>query len=761
MSGAENDAANIRLATGPEPVGDDGFGLGVAAPAAPAAAVVPGGPAAGVGMDDIAPEDLPQLVRELDALLKESYETYKESLEDSIASDAPAAAAAGNAMQMEEQPQPRRTSKRLRDNYNALVGRESAKRLRQEAEAAAAQAAAAQAAAQAAAAVTATRNEVKTTVKAVFNRMDPETRDGDFLSACGVLLPALMGGLEPTVAVSETPLIKFTDVFQAGSEVAGLVQVCNLIYGKLLTGRIQRGYTGSEEDMRKFFDISKAPFECKNVLDPTPTLPVQTHCWLCGAPALLEMDCEHRLAVLLALCFIGIYDPILHGILHRMGRAKEYLDLLQFEYARAHAVCNRKKADIPVLYAKVESGNVVVSTNKPKIQAMLTAIAAGGNYDITKVASIDQVRTEMAKATQWDGNFRTPTLTIPKETRLGERGPVIEGALKELVDKLNANPMTAKELCIRISRGFLLRAIIIAPAPTKEEIYATLPPAYQQLLAARTPSGGRRRNRRGTVRRLRGGAVPTDALVGLYDIIEYIGRSIMLTYIGCWIDSSNTIPYTGDALDCIHATDVQLIAYIETFTEIINSTFSILQAQFFTSGAGISNPGELVARRLDGILDTMISFLSRLPDTPSLPSEPQSVAAAASPSGSVAASPSRAAPVPPAKPLSSNRLSFLQKFSTIPGEMGARVGRFITRFTKKNKNQKTPLRVDTSKVSSPTAVSTQERGVPPQSQGPSQESASPDSSAPPSPAKAPPSVARRLFGRMFRGGALGPKPDWL
>jgi hypothetical protein len=388
------------------------------------------------------------------------------------------------------------------------------------------------AAARAATAAAASSSSSQQTVKSAVERYGKDLRDDIYLTGCENILP-LLGDLQ-TTGPKDNPqdTVKFNDLFPTSGE-AKLTNVCKLVYGEILTGKIQARYG----DARAFFLASGNDTQCNTVLRSLGGY-VHTHCWICGLP--LELvegrpdikDCEHRLNVLLALIFTGLYDGILHGILSRSQRGtEEYVNLLQFEYGWSHPVCNRLKRDLPfvkaVLGARTESGTLaIVQPNRAKIDGALRLIFnTASGYPLP---SRDELSTAVTTTLQWDGNNKSVRMANPQplETYLTSRPDVIAASFGEFLTKLNARQLTAKQLCLRVTRGLLLRACALVPALVRETIYNTLPTSYQTFvtdnLVASQSGTSRRKTRRN---RMRGAGLRVQLLGGtdpLYDIVEYV-----------------------------------------------------------------------------------------------------------------------------------------------------------------------------------------------------------------------------------------------
>jgi hypothetical protein len=466
----------------------------------------------------------------------------------------------------------RRVSSRLQQNRETM---ENLKKMQAELEAKkkAAEEAAAKAAAAAAAAA---GDPVQRTVQQIVKQWEEDERKTKYLAASGSLLSVLM---EFSEGGDTKPSVTFGDLFP--KEGATLTPICNIIYGEVLTELIQKSLPSG--DMRKFFEVTKPPIQCGTVLRDLPG-PIQTHCWICGTDLskYQVVDCEHRLNVMLALIFTGLYDPVLHGILYRSGRAKEYLDLLRHEYAWSHVRCNRLKRELPVLDASVVgdgSDKKVQVRPHAKISEMLTIIGnctKGKGY--TEPPRCEDLLEKVKREELWSGNFTDETLGPHKTGQtIQGREPAIRASLAPLIAKLNAVKMSPKQLCARVTRTFLMRAIELVPDLTAKTIYATLPPDLQALLPA---SGGRRRrtyrSRRSSRRVQRGGTKPTD-LTKLGRLIEYVVNCVELTHLSVelvtykpddGLEDPLVILTTIDDLVSAHA-DRTAATSTEIFTELL------------------------------------------------------------------------------------------------------------------------------------------------------------------------------------------------
>lgn len=473
-----------------------------------------------------------------------------------IAPPAAAAAVDVDAMQrdLEKNAEPVRKSLRIAEGRRAALERAEAEAIAaaRAAEAIAAARAATKAASSAAAASSSSSSQSsQRTVKSAVDRLAPELRDRIYYTACMNILPllgnytSLVNGVESgAYDATIEPRIMFNQLFP--TEGAKLTDVCRLVYGEILTRQLQAHYG----DMRLFFTASRNDTQCSNVLGSVGGR-VLTHCWICGLPLQLvssrkdQEDCEHRLNVLLALIFTGLYDGILQGILSRSPRGTaEYINLLEFEYGWSHPICNRLKRDSPFVHATVDEGQRKGGETKVSV----TASRSGINTTLTSIFSQQQrgyptpsqseLIASIETTPQWDGSNGSEGMAAPQSftSYRASRVDVIERSLGPLLAKLKQRDLTAKQLCLRVTRGFLLRACVLAPDLVQTTIYDSLPPEYQDFvrdnLIARTGSSRRR-----TLRRMRGGGLGGVIGAGkLYDIIEYVVKTVQLQSLAGVID---------------------------------------------------------------------------------------------------------------------------------------------------------------------------------------------------------------------------------
>lgn len=347
-----------------------------------------------------------------------------------------------------------------------------------------------------------------TPIKGVIKKIP--NRDRAYLNASRMFLPIFFKGIGDDRDDTTGALITFPDLFKLG-----LKEVCTIIYGEILTRRLEAQFS-AKRSIRQFFEVTDPQDQCAAILEAFGARhPINLYCWICGtllqqppcAPG-CQQDCEHRADLLLAMMTTGLYDQYLHMILVKSGRSAEYKDLLKFEYAYAHPVCNRLKTDDHFITGRVlGDGTVEFQANAANIRATLTNIF---EKDTRITGPQPSTIADQFNQPTWDGNVRTDQLTTftgDRKAYLTTRVGVIQASLKELVDKLNKQKLSAKALCLRITRGFLYRAIEIAPELTKEALWDSLEKPYQDALERRQAGMGRRRTprRNRTRKQLRGG----------------------------------------------------------------------------------------------------------------------------------------------------------------------------------------------------------------------------------------------------------------
>lgn len=359
-----------------------------------------------------------------------------------------------------------------------------------------------------------------------------ENKDATYQEASTNLFPQLMGGTpDSTVAA---PRVTFNQLF-----TLGLVRLCRLVYGDILTKKLQSRFS-QDDDIRDFFELTPPQTQCSRVIGSLEG-PIQTYCWICGTklqqPRCAEKcvrDCEHRADVALALSTTGLYDSVLHSILARSERgADEYINLLQHEYAWSHAVCNRTKKAAHFLTASVNGGGVVqFKADRPAIKTILDSLFSSPKETRYPDPQPTQIVTEFTKPV-WSGDINESEADF-RSVREGEyletRPLAVGNALLPLTTKLNSLQLTPKGLCLRFTNGLLLRAIHLAPELTKESIWTSLPPEYQAILNRRLGAGRRRTHRRNRVQKiLRGGGLEEQKKEAMESLVEYIVSTISLS----------------------------------------------------------------------------------------------------------------------------------------------------------------------------------------------------------------------------------------
>lgn len=385
----------------------------------------------------------------------------------------------------------------------------------------------------------------KTSVNAVVKSWSPDERDAKYLAASGMLLGIINGNQTQDPSLDESARrVTFPQLFP--EKGGSLMEICRLIYGDSLAESIQRTFSGNK-DIRDFFEVGRPQTQCTNVLEGLKG-PIHTHCWICGTLLLdapVQRDCEHRLNVLLALVFVGLYDPILYGVLHRGGLAKDYIELLRHEYAWAHVRCNRLKREIPVLDAEV-AGKVVVVRQHKRIRDMLKIIADPDKGDYKERPSQSELVKKVATEALWSGLFKDtePTGPVPGQTIEG-REAAVHASLQPLVDKLNSVQISPRRLCARVTRTFLVRAIELAPDLTTDSIYKSLPKDLRTLL---NPTGGKQR-----------GGERTD-YDRLGDLVLSVVKLVMLYHRAPQV-IVNPVTYEADSLIALANLDDAILAY--------------------------------------------------------------------------------------------------------------------------------------------------------------------------------------------------------
>jgi len=228
--------------------------------------------------------------------------------------------------------------------------------------------------------------------------------------------------------------------------------------------------------------------------------------------------------LVLAMVTTGIYDSILHEILAAVGRAEEYMNLLTYEYAYAHSVCNSVKNDDHFLTGSVTADKrVVFAADTKGIQKTLTTLFGAPKETKYPGPQPTEIVNHVGEPL-WSGDIERADVAVSKDY-LATRTDVIAGSLQSLITKLNGLALSPKNMCLRFTNGLLLRAIYIAPELTKSAIWDSLPDTYKAILTTRLGGSRRRRTRRRT---LRGGATPEEKLAYTVYVVEYIVSLVSL-----------------------------------------------------------------------------------------------------------------------------------------------------------------------------------------------------------------------------------------
>jgi hypothetical protein len=276
--------------------------------------------------------------------------------------------------------------------------------------------------------------------------------------------------------------------------------------------------------IRKVFEWTNAKTQCAAVLklpDGTPMtaerVPDRTPCWICSLP-MTERDknvqpgdrennepatglqCEHKLAVGLALLFTGLYDTNLA----RAIRSVKYIEKLQDEYAWSHELCNQVKSETPYVQDTSPGDTIVLAPNVLNI-----------NSDLETIWTTDY-RQYIPRHAEFQRRA-TEDLGLTKETWKTRARTGIQTGLDPIIKTVNEQlGVTKSVVYAHFRRNVLLRAKLA---------YDVVPDRPQQIRPSvagrnrirtevrnrnvRRRIGGydTRRNRKGlrTTRRMRGG----------------------------------------------------------------------------------------------------------------------------------------------------------------------------------------------------------------------------------------------------------------
>ena len=299
--------------------------------------------------------------------------------------------------------------------------------------------------------------------------------------------------------------------------------VCDLVYGPGLREDLARSFTTASDDanIRKFFEVDNPGTQCKNVIGGVTD---DTTCWICskGVTGMGNPECEHRLAVLLALFVTGLYDS---RIAAKAATDPAYKDLLKYEYEWSHNRCNQIKREHAFITFEVSGTGDKHIEFKPDMEAIkgyLTTIITTEYKGYTP--TMDTLWTEITKT--------EPTLT--KEAWIERQTKDVAESLRGLLTKLNARAFRPRVLVNRLVSGMLTRAILLAPDLVQKHLASDGPPSLtaeqRALLASRlAKKGGRRKTRhrlRGRKRTHRvyvGGTAEEDELD---DALAYLALSL-------------------------------------------------------------------------------------------------------------------------------------------------------------------------------------------------------------------------------------------
>jgi hypothetical protein len=304
---------------------------------------------------------------------------------------------------------------------------------------------------------------------------------------------------------------------------------------------------------RGAFEWTNAQTQCGSVLKlPDGTqltlknVPDGYPCWICQLPMTTEdkdpprtlrkngktytgLQCEHKLAVGLAVLFTGLYDTQLSRALKNATYVRE----LDVEYAWSHERCNQIKGQDPYVMDTNPTDIVVLQPHRTKINENL------GKIWNTEYPEFIPLRDTLR------GRAAPDTEAVWK----GKAFQAITGHLQRVIDKVNGRSVPKSTIYAHFRRNVLLRARIaydITAAPGagvgKRPSVGARPKVVRRIRRnnpLRRGGSSTRRNRKGlrTTRRMRGGVlVPwwdkdlqRECLDLLDDTVGYV-RSLLATY---------------------------------------------------------------------------------------------------------------------------------------------------------------------------------------------------------------------------------------
>jgi hypothetical protein len=349
--------------------------------------------------------------------------------------------------------------------------------------------------------------------------------------------------------------------------------MCTMILGSKTIRRIKemRTPTGRQlyPTMRNFFEKSNPTTQCNNTFGAF--VPGTSVCWICnlgiGAG---EQECEHKLAVILALVFSGLYDSTLADDLSEEKR-QEYVTLLNAEYAWSHVRCNQQKTDHPYIIdvnpAENAAALVTLDVNRRLIDQDLIAIHGDGGRTPPTAAAI---RTAIGAAGLTEATWRAQ--------RLGGDPNSIASQLQVFLARYTG-VYTKQAVYARFKYGLLSRAAILGPLR-----FRNLGAHYRSIASLQTllraPQGGARHTTPRSSRRrktYRGGDPPDIAPIveALYEeTLEIVHQLALAKIIAFEMDKTPSdaaaISKDGDAIKAIN--DV-ITARAERFREATGVTF--------------------------------------------------------------------------------------------------------------------------------------------------------------------------------------------
>jgi hypothetical protein len=290
-------------------------------------------------------------------------------------------------------------------------------------------------------------------------------------------------------------------------------------------------------------------------------------------------ECEHRLAVLLALFVTGLYDSRIAA----KAADPAYKDLLKYEYEWSHNRCNQIKREHAFITFEVSGAgdkHIQFNPDRKAIEGYLKTIIETEYRGYTPTTTA--LWTEITKTDQ----------TLTKPAWVERQTAAVVESLQGLLTKLNARGFNPRVLVNRLVSGMLTRAILLAPDLVQKHLASDGPPSLtaeqRSLLTSRlAKKGGRRKTRH----RLRGWKRTHRVYVGgtkeedeLDDALAYLALTLTKAMYLKWLDKEiqRAIDAATDSFDALPAIAQAMDSYVD-WTH--NTAFESLQTALNDSGS--------------------------------------------------------------------------------------------------------------------------------------------------------------------------------